>query len=292
MGAAGWRPQHDEVRRARDLGDPLAHHPPQLLERRQPVGRELGDGVHGLAARHAHLHRPEVVEIARHGGLRRRDPFARRADRRAGAGWSPRAAPISRAIVCWRWTLLITVATPSRNASAPRAAWRRLWPCWNTALCGPSITSAVTSSPRYAGRQCMKIAPGAAFDIAVSSTVKRLERGHPILLVGLLPHRHPGVGVHRVGSVDRLRDTPELRHGRGAEQRQPLELGVVGVVAGRAREAQVHRRATRTPRRASGPRCCSRRPTRRCARRGRRAAAAWSGRRPVPAAGGSGRTAC
>ena len=43
MGAAGRRSQHDEVGRTRDLGDPLAHHPAQLVDRRDPVGRELGD---------------------------------------------------------------------------------------------------------------------------------------------------------------------------------------------------------------------------------------------------------
>ena len=38
------------------------------------------------------------------------------------------------------------------------------------ALCGPSITSAATSSPRWAGRQCWKIASGAAWRIISAVT--------------------------------------------------------------------------------------------------------------------------
>ena len=37
-------------------------------------------------------------------------------------------------------------------------ACRRFSACWKTSDCGESITSAVTSSPRWAGRQCRKIA--------------------------------------------------------------------------------------------------------------------------------------
>ena len=41
-------------------------------------------------------------------------------------------------------------------------ACRRFSASSNTTDCGPSITSAVTSSPRWAGRQCMNIASGLA----------------------------------------------------------------------------------------------------------------------------------
>src|SRR4249920_3420628 len=43
----------------------------------------------------------------------------------------------------------------------------------HTTDCGPSITAAVISSPRWAGRQCMKMAPGEAAFISFSSTWKR-----------------------------------------------------------------------------------------------------------------------
>ena len=66
---------------AGDLGHPLPHHPPELVDGRQPVGRELGDRVDGVAARHPHLDRTDVVEIARDRRLRRLDPvFAEQLD--------------------------------------------------------------------------------------------------------------------------------------------------------------------------------------------------------------------
>ena len=40
----------------------------------------------------------------------------------------------------------------------------------HTTDCGPSMTSAVTSSPRWAGRQCMNSASGAATAIISAST--------------------------------------------------------------------------------------------------------------------------
>ena len=40
----------------------------------------------------------------------------------------------------------------------------------STTDCGPSSTASVTSQPRFAGRQCMKIASGAAIAITASST--------------------------------------------------------------------------------------------------------------------------
>ena len=48
---------------------------------------------------------------------------------------------------------------PKSQARMPFCTCMRLAACWTTTLCGPSITSSVTSSPRWAGRQCMKTAP-------------------------------------------------------------------------------------------------------------------------------------
>ena len=42
----------------------------------------------------------------------------------------------------------------------------RLAACSKTSDCGPSMTAAATSSPRWAGRQCRKTAPGAACAIS------------------------------------------------------------------------------------------------------------------------------
>ena len=46
----------------------------------------------------------------------------------------------------------------------------------HTTDCGPSITSAVTSSPRWAGRQCMKMASGLAHAITARSTWNGFRR--------------------------------------------------------------------------------------------------------------------
>src|SRR5262245_62772467 len=62
-------------------------------------------------------------------------------------------------------------ATASKHqAKMPFCAWRRFSASSNTTDCGPSITSSVTSSPRWAGRQCMKIASGLASDISLALT--------------------------------------------------------------------------------------------------------------------------
>jgi hypothetical protein len=61
---------------------------------------------------------------------------------------------------------------------APRAVCIRFSACRQTAERGPSITGAVTSSPRRAGRQCMNQAFGAR-PISASSTwygAKRARR--------------------------------------------------------------------------------------------------------------------
>ena len=55
-----------------------------------------------------------------------------------------------------------------------------------------------------------------------------------LLLVGLLPHRHPRVRVHERGAVDGLGGT--VREGDVAEQLQALALDVVPLVAERAGE--------------------------------------------------------
>ena len=68
-----------------------------------------------------------------------------------------------------------------------------------------------------------------------------LERRDALLLVVLLPHRHPRVGVHGVGAVDRVVGrVPTAPTDAAPSSVEPLELGVVGVEARRAAEAQVH----------------------------------------------------
>src|SRR5450759_5092858 len=62
-------------------------------------------------------------------------------------------------------------ATASKHqARMPFCACRRFSASSNTTDCGPSITSSVTSSPRWAGRQCMNSASGLASDISLALT--------------------------------------------------------------------------------------------------------------------------
>ena len=73
-----------------------------------------------------------------------------------------------------------------------------------TWLRGPSSTSEVTSSPRWAGRQWRKIASGLA---CASKLVVDLVGGEdtaPRFGLVLLAHARPDVGIDDVGAVDRL----------------------------------------------------------------------------------------
>ena len=61
---AGWGAQDDEVQRVVDVGDPVGHHPSEVILRGDAVDRVFRDRVHGLAARDPDLDRAEFVEIA------------------------------------------------------------------------------------------------------------------------------------------------------------------------------------------------------------------------------------
>jgi hypothetical protein len=59
---------------------------------------------------------------------------------------------------------------PKHQARIPFCTCSRFSASSNTTDCGPSITSSVTSSPRWAGKQCMKIAslPAVAISFALT----------------------------------------------------------------------------------------------------------------------------
>ena len=65
-----------------------------------------------------------------------------------------------------------------------------------------------------------------------------LERDLALLLLGLLTHRRPTVGVHGDRAGHGLGRTVHLGDRARAEPVQPLELRVVGVVAERAAEGE------------------------------------------------------
>ena len=67
------RAQHDQVRRVTRPRRPThRQHTAQVVVGRQLVGLVLRDGVHGLAAGHPHLDGAQILQVARHGRLRRR----------------------------------------------------------------------------------------------------------------------------------------------------------------------------------------------------------------------------
>ena len=171
----GRRAQHDEVGAVGHLDHELAHHPAQVVVGGRALLGVLGDGVGHGAARDAHLHRAELLEVAADRGLGGHHPVDREhLDQLGLAG--DRLLLEQRAMRCWRWGLprVATSRTPSvpaagltggrtsSDARSERTLCMRLAACSQTSDAGPSITSAATSSPRWAGRQCMNTAPGPA----------------------------------------------------------------------------------------------------------------------------------
>ena len=57
-----------------DLHDPLGEHAAQVSLGRETLRLVLGNRVHGLAAGDSDLHRANVLEVTRNGGLRRHHP--------------------------------------------------------------------------------------------------------------------------------------------------------------------------------------------------------------------------
>ena len=249
-----------------DLGDPLAQHPAQLVDRREPVGLELGDGVHGLAAGHAHLDRAEVLEVARHGRLRGRDALARPSSS-TSCGWLVDRVladqPGDRLLALRPCSSRSSVAHPEQEGEQRRG--RRAGGCGPAGtrrLRGPSITSAVDLHAAVGGQAVQedRVRGGRGHQRVVDR--EALERLHARRLLGLLAHRHPRVGVHGVGAGDRLgRPVRAARRVAGAEQRRAARA------RRRRRRSRAGRRSARAAPssahdlgRASGRRCCSRRP--------------------------------
>ena len=136
---------------------------------------------------------------------------------------------------CWRCGLP-SVAIRRRSSSEigeqRRTACMRLPACCHTTDCGPSITSAVTSSPRCAGRQCRNTADSAAAFISAASIVQPANARRRSVGFLFLPHRRPHVGVDRVGVAHRVvRVAGELD--RAAEIAGPIDHDGVELVAGR-----------------------------------------------------------
>src|SRR5205823_1661791 len=196
LGGSGWGTQDDQVAAGVHAGEQLAQQPDQpgrrLLGGAHRAGALGGYHVDGRAAvGAADLDRAQLLQVARQGRLGRLYPLAgqqfgklglrvhgpvpdQRDDagvpggagercghhRSPGAGGSAaaRAAPAGGA------------GCASSQVSSAFCAGNRFSAWSNTALCGPSITSSVISSPRWAGRQCSTMAPGAAAPSSLALT--------------------------------------------------------------------------------------------------------------------------
>lgn len=100
----------------------------------------------------------------------------------ASPRFAARAAPEARCCALDFAGIASSSASPANarspvSAQAPRhqrmiafCTCSRFSASSKTTECGPSITALVTSSPRWAGRQCMKSAPGLACAMSASST--------------------------------------------------------------------------------------------------------------------------
>ena len=100
-------------------------------------------------------------------------------------------------------------------------------------LWGPSQTSAATSSPRWAGRQWRKTASWRRVGHQRAVDREALEVLEALLLLRLLPHRGPDVGVDGRGVLHRLRRIVGQDHLRAG--RRGVLAGEVGVVRARPR---------------------------------------------------------
>ena len=129
----------------------------------------------------------------------------------------------------------------SANRSASSVG-SRLADCCQTTDCGPSMTAAATSSPRFAGRQWRKIASGLARRHELLGDLEGAQGGGALLAFALLAHRRPDVCVDRVGTPHcrgRIVDDPE-RSAR--DPREPFRIGqdaLVRRVVGRTADRHV-----------------------------------------------------
>src|SRR5690606_9883370 len=116
----------------------------------------------------AHANGTELVEVPRERRLRDRDP--RLGEQLGELGLRPydvagqHLDDVLLASGLRRRMRGAHHAHPCSNNQVSKAFWtcRRFSASSQTTLCGPSMTSAAISWPRYAGRQCSTIASGAA----------------------------------------------------------------------------------------------------------------------------------
>ena len=124
----------------------------------------------------------------------------------------------------------------------PFCACSRFSASSHTTDCGPSMTPAVTSSPRLAGRQCMKMA--SRLRLGHQPLIDAVGRQHVVTVdVGFNPHRHPGVGDDAIGAGGGLRGSVVSR--TAALRARPVEHAPRRRQLGRAGQPQLEVEAHR-----------------------------------------------
>ena len=155
---------------------------------------------------------------------------------------------------CWRCGFATSLPSPSASHQQQAACGVHpvvgLRP--DPALRAVDARASVTSSPRWAGRQCRKIASAAAPAISASSTCQRGERLAPVDASG-----PPGPSSTRCRCRRRRRPRPR-RGGRrrscrvAARRPDPVEVDVGEAVPGGVRQAELD--AEQTARRCASER--------------------------------------
>ena len=166
VGRSGWSAHHDDVAAVRHLDHELPHDPSEMVVgATRPVLAHLGHRVRHRPSGDADLHCAEILEITTHRRLGREDALRREElHQLALARHRLLLEESADAMLTLRLAERGHPMLPSSRAISARAECIRLAPCSHTTDAGPSITSAVTSSPRCAGRQCRNLAcdPAAA----------------------------------------------------------------------------------------------------------------------------------
>src|SRR5581483_133080 len=211
LGGSGWGAQHHQVGRALRGDQQFAEQPLEPGLQGAALAGDLRGSVAALAAQRVDqgtvpvpdADRAEFVEVAGEGGLGDRvavlgeqfgerglrahlvlaeqvgDPLVtraagvdrgQRAQRGLGVGFAGHRRGPSGAVELCSMTLCSI-----KNVSSAFWACRRFSASSQTTDCGPSITDAAISLPRYAGRQCSTIASGAPSARAASSRAYGLK---------------------------------------------------------------------------------------------------------------------
>src|SRR5713226_1997070 len=149
---AGWGAEDDEVLAVGDLDDEVAHDAAEVVVGCGGFFGVFGEGVGHGAAGDADLDRAELFEVAADGGLGGDDAVGgEELDDLGLAGDGLLFEEAANSVLALRFAEGGHHGAPVSSANRARVSCMRLAACCHTTDWGPSMTSAVTSSPRWAG---------------------------------------------------------------------------------------------------------------------------------------------